>query len=250
LAEETVHQSQFAKYPALQDRVVLITGGAAGIGEKLVEAFTLQRAQVVFLDIADQASAALIDRLTPNAAHAPNYVHCDLADSNRLAEKLAWVIARFGTIDIVIRNTGATEEVTGTFSNRCEAADRKHQRFISQATVPGMKWQGRGVILNMSYLASGHAAYVASRNAIVDLTRTLARELRPHDVRVQCMLPGAVETARERRIGYSRPARQTETKAARRMLQPEDVTRLVLFLSSGDAADIDSQIDATDGGWI
>jgi len=242
--------THFAKYPSLQDRVVLITGGASGIGKVLVEAFTLQGAQVVFLDIADKAAAALIDRLTPNAAHTPSYIHCDLTDSAQLAENVAGIVARFGTIDVVIHNAGATEEVTAAFSDRCAAVDRKHQRFISQATLPGMKWHGRDVILNMSSLANGPGAYVASRAAIVDLTRTLARELRPHDLRVQCMLPGAVETARERRSGYSRLARQTEPQAARRMLQPEDVTRLALFLSSGDAAGIDSQTDATGSGWI
>jgi NAD(P)-dependent dehydrogenase (short-subunit alcohol dehydrogenase family) len=255
-------KTSFAKYPSLQDRVVLITGGASGIGEVLVEAFTLQGAQVVFLDIADEAASALIDRLSPNAAYTPVYVHCDLTDSAQLIERLAGIIARFGTIDVVINNADddtrhVTEDVTPEFWDRCTAVNLKHQFFVSQAVVPGMKWQGRGVILNMSSIASmipstGLPVYVASKAAIVGLTRTLAHELGPHGIRVNCILPGAIETARQKRLWHLDEYKATvlDNQALQRFLQPEEVARLALFLAADDASAITSQSDIVDGGWI
>jgi NAD(P)-dependent dehydrogenase (short-subunit alcohol dehydrogenase family) len=253
--------TQFAKYPSLQDRVVLITGGASGIGEVLVEAFTLQGAQVVFLDIADEAAAALIERLSPNAAHVPTYVHCDLTDSAQLAEKLAGIIARFTTIDVVINNGDdtrhKTEDVSPEFWDRCTAVNLKHQFFVSQAVIPGMKWQGRGVILNMSSISwmipsTGLPVYVASKAAIVGLTRTLAHELGPHGIRVNCILPGAIETARQRRNWYTEEYVKEilGQQAIKRMLQPEEVARLALFLAADDSNGITSQSYVVDGGWV
>ena len=254
--------TEFAIYPSLKDRVVLITGGATGIGEVLVESFTAQAAHVVFLDINDEAAQALIDRLSPNAAHAPVYVHCDLTDSARLAEKLAGIIARFGTIDVVINNAGddtrhKTEDVTPEFWDRCMAVNLKHQFFVSQAVIPGMKWQGRGVILNMSSISwmipsTGLPVYVASKAAIVGLTRTLAHELGPHGIRVNCILPGAIETARQRKNWYTEEYVNEilGQQAIKRMLQPKEVARLALFLAADDSSGITNQSYVVDGGWV
>ena len=209
-----------------------------------------------------KAAAALIERLTPNAAHAPVYFHCDLTDSAQLAEKLALIIARFGTIDVVINNAGddtrhKTEDVTPEFWDRCTAVNLKHQFFVSQAVVPGMKWQGRGVILNMSSISwmipsTGLPVYIASKAAIVGLTRTLAHELGPHGIRVNCILPGAIETARQRRLWYTDEykAAIVENQALQRLLQPEEVARLALFLAADDASGITNQSYVIDGGWI
>lgn len=255
-------QSEFATYPSLRNRVVLITGGATGIGEVLVESFTAQSAQVIFLDINDEAAQTLIDRLFPTAAHAPVYVHCDLTDSAQLAEKLAEIIAHFGTIDVMINNAGddarhKTEDVTPEFWDRCTAVNLKHQFFASQAVIPGMKWQGRGVILNMSSISwmipsTGLPVYVASKAAIVGLTRTLAHELGPHGIRVNCILPGAIETARQSRLWYTEEyvAEILKNQALKRLLQPEDVARLALFLASDDSSGITGQGLIVDGGWV
>jgi len=254
--------SHFAKYPSLQDRVVLITGGASGIGETLVEAFTLQGAQVVFIDIADAAAAALIGRLSAKAAHAPIYVHCDLTDSTALTACLAQILERFETVDVVINNAGddmrhKTEDVTPEFWDRCTAVNLKHQFFVSQAVIPGMKWQGRGVILNMSSISwmipsTGLPVYIASKAAIVGLTRTLAHELGPHGIRVNCILPGAIETARQRKNWYTEEYVNEilGRQAIKRILQPEEVARLALFLAADDASGITNQSYIVDGGWI
>jgi NAD(P)-dependent dehydrogenase (short-subunit alcohol dehydrogenase family) len=262
LAEDTEDPASFAKYPSLKGRIVLITGGASGIGEKLVEAFAQQGAQVVFLDIGDQAATDLIDRLTPAVPLPPVYFHCDLSDSSSLAACLSRIIARFTTIDVIINNAGddtrhATEDVTPEFWDRCIAVNLKHQFFATQAVIPGMKWQGRGVILNMSSISwmipsTGLPVYVASKAAIVGLTRTLAHELGPHGIRVNCILPGAVETARQRRLWYTEEyvAEVLANQALKRLLQPDDVARLALFLASDDASGITGQGLVVDAGWV
>jgi NAD(P)-dependent dehydrogenase (short-subunit alcohol dehydrogenase family) len=254
--------TQFATYPSLQGHVVLITGGASGIGEKLVEAFAQQGSRVVFLDIADEAAAALIDRLSATAEFAPVYLHCDLIDSVALMLCLKQIIARFGNIDVVINNAGddtrhTIEDVTPEFWDRCMAVNLKHQFFISQAVIPGMKWQGRGVILNMSSISwmipsTGLPVYIASKAAIVGLTRTLAHELGPHGIRVNCILPGAIETARQRRNWYTEEYvnEVLSHQSIKRILQPDEVARLALFLAADDSSAITNQSYIVDGGWV
>jgi NAD(P)-dependent dehydrogenase (short-subunit alcohol dehydrogenase family) len=254
--------TQFATYPSLQGRVVLITGGASGIGEKLVEAFTQQGSRVVFLDIVDEAAAALIDRLSATTEFAPVYLHCDLIDSVALMLCLKQIIERFGTIDVVINNAGddtrhKTEDVTPEFWDRCMAVNLKHQFFVSQAVIPGMKWQGRGVILNMSSISwmipsTGLPVYIASKAAIVGLTRTLAHELGPHGIRVNCILPGAIETARQRRNWYTEEyvSEVLSHQSIKRILQPDEVARLALFLAADDSSAITNQSYVVDGGWV
>ena len=254
--------TQFATYPSLKDRVVLISGGASGIGERLVEAFALQGAQVVFIDIGDDAASALIGRLASIVEPAPVYFRCDLADSAALEICLKQIIERFGAIDVMINNAGndsrhKTEDVTPEFWDRCIAVNLKHQFFAAQAVIPGMKWQGRGVILNMSSISwmipsTGLPVYVASKAAIVGLTRTLAHELGPHGIRVNCILPGAVETARQRQLWYTDEyvAEILSNQALKRILQPEEVARLALFLASDDASGITGQGLVIDAGWV
>ena len=262
MAEETRNPTQFAIYPSLQGRTVLISGGASGIGEKLVEAFAQQGAQVVFIDISDAAATALIDRLNESVTSTPVYFHCDLSDSAALERCLKQIVDRFTTIDVIINNAGddtrhATEDVTPEFWDRCIAVNLKHQFFATQAVIPGMKWQGRGVILNMSSISwmipsIGLPVYIASKAAIVGLTKTLAHELGPHGIRVNCILPGAIETARQKRLWYTEEYvnEVLSNQALKRLLQPEDIARLALFLASDDASGITGQGMIVDGGWI
>lgn len=246
---------QFAKYPSLQDRVVLITGGASGIGEVLVEAFTLQGAKVVFLDTSDEAATALVDRLSPNVAHTPVYFHCDLADIAALSACLVQIIARFGTLDVVINNAGddtrhKTEDVTPEFWDRCTAVNLKHQFFVSQAVIPGMKWQGPGVILNMSSISwmIPSTSYATSKAAIAGLTRTLAHELNPHGIRVDSIFPGAAEIARQQRKGHLEESSRHQPDE--QLTITEEAARLALFLSSDDLPLSAHDSRALNDGWI
>src|ERR1035438_4062557 len=100
------NNTSFATYPSLRDRVAVVTGGASGIGEAIVEAFAMQHATVIFLDIQDAAAAQLIRRLETAGAAAPTYLHCDLTDIDALQSTIAEILQRFDTVDILVNNAG------------------------------------------------------------------------------------------------------------------------------------------------
>ncbi|WP_213803959.1 SDR family NAD(P)-dependent oxidoreductase [Granulicella sp. dw_53] len=252
----------FATYPSLRDRTILITGGATGIGASLVEAFAHQGAQVAFLDIQDEAAQALIARLQPLVPHTPIYLYCDLTDIPSLQLCLSNLPAKLPGIDVLINNAAndsrhATADVTPELWDRLMAVNLKHQFFVTQAVIPGMKQRQRGSILNMSSIAwaiptLGLPVYVTAKAAIVGLTRSFAHELGPHNIRVNCILPGAILTDRQKQLWFTEAysAEILSRQALKRHLQPEEVARLALFLAADDSSAITNQSYIIDGGWI
>jgi NAD(P)-dependent dehydrogenase (short-subunit alcohol dehydrogenase family) len=253
---------QYARYPSLRDRVVLITGGATGIGESLVRHFAHQGARVAFLDIDDEPAVALRNQLSVSGCAAPLYLHCDLADVAALRESVTRVLAALGTVDILVNNAGndqrhSTEEVTPEFWSRTLDLNLRAYFFMIQSVLPAMKAAGRGSIVNMSSISwiipsTGLPAYVSAKAAIVGLTRTLAHELGPHNIRVNSVLPGAIATEKQMRLVYT-PEYKAEilsSQALKRDILPEDVARLVLFLAADDSSAITNQSYIVDGGWV
>lgn len=253
--------AQFASYPSLRDRAVVVTGGASGIGESIVEHFVRQGSRVAFLDVQDEAAAQLIKRLEGSPA-SPLYRHCDVTDTAALAAAMAEFGEVFGTIDVLVNNAGndtrhSIEEVTPEYWDRSVAINLKQQFFACQTVIPVMKRAGRGSIVNLSsisWLIPGTElpVYIASKAGVVGLTKTLAHELGPHNIRVNAVLPGAILTERQRRLWFSEAyvARVLENQALKRMLVPEEVARLVLFLAADDSSAITSQSYIVDGGWV
>ena len=254
--------AQFAVYPSLKDRVVLVTGGATGIGESLVRHFARQGARVAFLDVQDQPAIALRNELSVAGCAAPLYLHCNVTQVDALRESVGRVTATLGTVDVLINNAGndqrhRTEEVTPEWWDRCMDLNLRSQFFTIQAVLPGMKTAGHGSIINMSSIAwmipsTGLPAYVTAKAGIVGMTRTLAHELGPQGIRVNAVLPGAVATERQKRLWYT-PEYKVEIltrQALKRDILPEDVARLVLFLAAEDSSGITSQSYIVDGGWV
>lgn len=252
----------FARYPSLQNRVVVITGGASGIGAAMVETFADQRANVVFLDIQDTAAEQLIQNIVATGQNAPAYYHCDLTDIAALQSTVASIVERFSTVDVLINNAGndtrhSIDEVTSSFWDQSIAINLKHQFFMAQAVIPAMQRAGHGSILNLSSISwlipSIHLpVYVTAKAAIVGMTRTLAHELGGHNIRVNAILPGAILTERQKQLWFT-PEYQAEIlarQALKRMILPQEVARLALFLASDDSAAITNQSYVVDGGWI
>jgi NAD(P)-dependent dehydrogenase (short-subunit alcohol dehydrogenase family) len=252
----------YATYPSLRDRTVLITGGATGIGASFVEAFAQQAAQVIFLDIQDEAAQTLTARLQPQSPHTPTYYRCDLTDTPALQLCVETILSQFPAIDILINNAGndtrhTTDSVTPDLWDQLIAVNLKHQFFLTQAIAPGMKLRQRGSIINMSSIAwmipgTEFPVYVAAKAAIVGLTRTFAHELGPHNIRVNSILPGAILTERQRQLWFTEAysAHILSRQALKRHLQPEEVARLALFLAADDSSAITNQTHIIDGGWI
>lgn len=252
----------YATYPSLRDRVVIVTGGASGIGEQIVEHFALQGSRVAFLDIQDDAPSQLIARLNAASATPPVYLHCDVTDIAALTAAISDLATRFGTIDVLVNNAGndtrhATEEVTPEYWDRCIAINLRQQFFAIQAVIPIMKRAGRGSIVNLSSISwlipgTGLPAYIASKAGVVGLTRTLAHELGPHNIRVNAVLPGAIATERQRRLWFTEEykAEILHNQALKRLLTADEVARLILFLAAADSSAITSQSHIIDGGWV
>ena len=252
----------FASYPSLRERVVLVTGGGSGIGSSIVEHFALQGARVAFLDIAAEESERLVRSLAPRCAYAPTFVHCDLTDITALRSAVATVETRLGAVGVLVNNAANDdrhryEEVTPEYWDRCMAVNLRHHFFAIQAVVPRMAEAGGGSIINMSSIAwmipsIGQPGYVTAKAAIVGLTRTMAHELAPVNIRVNSVLPGAIVTERQQRLWLT-PEYTAEIlarQALKRSLAPADVARLVLFLASTDSQAITNQSFIVDGGWV
>ena len=257
-----MQEGQFARYPSLKDRVVLVTGGATGIGESMVSHFARQGARVAFFDIQDEPAGAMVEELVKEGFPTPLYVHCDLTDLAALQGAVKHVEKSMGTVDVLVNNAAndqrhKVEEVTPEYWDRSMAVNLRPQFFMIQAVLPGMKAAGRGSIINMSSISwmipsTGVPLYIAAKAAIVGLTRTLAHELGPDNIRVNAVLPGAIVTEKQKRLWYT-PQYKAEimaSQALKRDIMPEDVARLVLFLAADDSSGITNQSYVVDGGWV
>lgn len=254
--------SPSAVYSSLERKVVVVTGGASGIGEAIVEAFVLQRARVLFLDIQDEAATSLVQKLRSPECISPEYFHCDLTNTSELQSVMQKILRSFPVIDVLVNNAGndkrhKIEEVTSEFWDWCMQINLKHQFFMAQAVLPGMRRAKRGSIINMSSIgwvipSTGIPVYVTAKAAIVGMTRTLAHEVGVDGVRVNCVMPGAISTEKQRQLWFTEEYRKEilSRQAIKRDIQPEEVAKLVLFLASDESLAITNQSFVIDAGWV
>ena len=253
---------QFAHYPSLRDRVVLVTGGATGIGESIVTHFAQQGSRVAFFDVQDELAAQLAAKLAAEGCTHPEYLHCDLADVTALKSAVDTVLAKWVTVDVLVNNAANDQrhsigEVTPEYFDHSIAVNLRPQFFMIQSVLPAMRKAQRGSIINMSSISwmiptTGATLYIAAKAAIVGLTRTVAHEVGPDGIRVNAVLPGAIVTERQKRLWYT-PEYKAEilsSQALKRDILPEDVARLVLFLAADDSSAITNQSYIVDGGWV
>lgn len=250
----------YASYPSLARKRVVITGGGTGIGSAIVEAFAAQGAEVVFLDIADAPSRALAARLADTAC-APRFMHCNLMDLDELAATFAAIERDVGTIDVLINNAANDDrhqiaDVTPAYWDERMAVNLRHQFFCAQAVAPGMQRAGGGAILNLGsiswHLAQARLAlYMTAKAGIEGLTHGLARDLGVHNIRVNCIIPGAVRTPRQTELWHTPEAEQLilAGQCLQQRVEPEDVAALALFLASDNAARCTGRNYFVDAGW-
>lgn len=258
--QQTLGGTGRASYPSLQDKRVIITGGASGIGAGLVEAFVMQGARVGFIDLLDDGGNALAARLGAGARHAPLYRTCDLTDLDTVARCLPALIADLGGVDVLLNNAAnddrhKMEDVTPSFWDERMNVNLRHQFFVAQSVVPAMREIGKGVILNFGSI-SWHLGlpelvlYQTAKAAIEGMTRGLARELGRDGIRVNTIVPGNVQTPRQER--WYNPEEEAKLVAAQCLdgrIQPSDVAALALFLASDDARMCTGHEYWVDAGW-
>jgi NAD(P)-dependent dehydrogenase (short-subunit alcohol dehydrogenase family) len=254
--------SPSAVYSSLNGKVVLVTGGASGIGEDIVKAFVQQGSRVLFLDIQDDAANSLVQRQRRPDRIAPEYFHCDLTNASELQSVMEKILRSSPVIDVLVNNAGndkrhKIEEVTSEFWDWCMQVNLKHQFFMAQAVLPGMRRAKHGSIINMSSIgwvipSTGIPVYVTAKAAIVGMTRALAHEVGIHGIRVNCVMPGAISTEKQRRLWFTEEYKKEilSRQAIKREIQPEEVAKLVLFLASDESLAITNQSFVIDAGWV
>lgn len=244
-----------AIYPSLKGKRVVVTGGGSGIGAGLTAGFVRQGAEVIFLDIADADSNALVGQLS-GAEIPPVYRHCDLMDLNGLKATLAEI----GDIDVLVNNAGNDDrhklaDITPAYWDNRIGVNLRHMLFAAQAVAPGMAKRGGGAIINFGSI-SWHLGledlvlYETAKAGIEGMTRALARELGPDDIRVTCVVPGNVKTKRQEK--WYTPEGEAEIVKAQCLkgrLVPDHVASLVLFLASDDASLCTGHEYWIDAGW-
>lgn len=251
-----------AVYPSLAGRSVFITGGGSGIGESLVEHFTRQGSKVSFVDIAEQPSHAVVERLRTHGFAAPHFMKCDLRDIDALRRAVAEAAERHGPIRVLVNNAGnddrhTTESVTVDYWDNRMQVNLRHQFFAAQAVRPMMRDAGGGSIINFGSITwlvgdPDCPAYVTAKSAIGGLTRALARELGPERIRVNCVLPGWVMTERQVKLWLNEAGEKQikDRQCLTEKLYAADIARMVLFLAADDSRMCTSQNYIVDGGWV
>jgi NAD(P)-dependent dehydrogenase (short-subunit alcohol dehydrogenase family) len=244
---------QRAVYPSLKGKNVLVTGGGSGIGAGIVEAFAAQGSNVTFFDINEADSPDLGQR---TGAH---FVTVDLTDIGAVRQAIE-ALTQDAPIDVLVNNAAnddrhSVDDVTEDYWNDRLNVNLKHQFFCAQAVVPGMRSIGGGAIINLGSI-SWHLAlpslalYETCKAAIEGLTRALARDLGPDNIRVTCIVPGNVRTPRQ--LKWYTPEGEAEIVNAQCLpgrLVPEDIAAFALFLASDDARLVTGHEYFVDAGW-
>ncbi len=251
-----------AVYPSLRDRVVLVTGGAEGIGAAIVRQFCAQGARVSFLDVNDEAAAQVCRAVEDAGDPAPRYTRCDLRDIPALRAAIGAVIEADGPIRSLISNAANDDRhslasVTPDYFDERIAVNLRHQLFAAQAVHPPMAAAGGGSIVNLGSVTwlvgqGGMPVYSAAKAAVAGLTRSLARDLGPDNIRVNSVLPGWIMTERQVEKWLT-PEGERDLLAhqcLKRKFYPDDVARVVLFFAADDSGLCTNQNYIADGGWV
>ena len=234
----------YAIYPSLKGKNVLVSGGASGIGAEIVKGFAEQGAQVAFLDMDVTASQALVDGIDGSVT----YELCDLRDIDALKTAIDQLRARLGGFDVLVNNAARDDrhdwrDVTSDYYDERIQANLKHFFFTIQAVAPDMIEKGGGSIINMgsnSWMeaGAGFPIYGSAKSAVHGLTRTMARDLGDHRIRVNTVVPGWIMTQRQKDLWITPEAleKQRDRQCLPDMIEPHYVARMVFFLAADDSA--------------
>ena len=251
--------SNEAVYPSLNNKVVVITGGGSGIGESITRSFIKQGAKVAFLDFNEKDSIKLIKDLNTDYLH---FEFCDLRDIEQLKNSIKKISSKFGPIQILVNNAArddrhSLQSVTSEYFDERIATNLKHQLFASQAVVSDMEKNGGGAIINMGSTSwmigqGGMPCYTTAKSAIQGLTRGLARDLGPKNIRVNCVVPGWIMTERQVDMWLTPESEKElmDRQCIKRKLFPKDIASFVLFMASDEASACSNQSFVVDGGWL
>jgi NAD(P)-dependent dehydrogenase (short-subunit alcohol dehydrogenase family) len=252
----------FSTYPSLRDKTVFVTGGGSGIGAAIVAAFAEQGARVAFVDIAEEASAALARQIGEAGHHAPWWRTCDVRDITALQAGIADAARELGDFAVLVNNVASDdrhtlESVTPDYYDERMAINERPALFAIQSVVPGMKRLGGGSVVNLGSTGwqgkgGAYPCYAIAKSSVNGLTRGLAVNLGRDRIRINTVSPGWVMTERQVRLWLDAEGEQAlaRNQCLPDRLQPHDIARMVLFLASDDAAMCTAQEFKVDAGWV
>jgi 3-oxoacyl-[acyl-carrier protein] reductase len=245
----------------LEEKVVVVTGAAQGIGEFTAREFCREGARVVLTDI-DESRLGITTSALAEAGYDVFAARLDVRDRESVRRVTGEILDRYGRIDVLINNAGAYPR-----RNFLDMSDEEWDRILdlnmngtyncSRAIAPHMVERGSGCIINTSsvtfFLGMAKLThYVAAKGGIIGFTRSLARDLGPHGIRVNCITPGAVATESEKMVASPEEVAEMvlPLQCLKRRIVPEDIARVAVFLASHYADGMTGQTLNVDGGWI
>jgi D-xylose 1-dehydrogenase len=254
------NSQNFANYPSLAGCTVFVTGGSSGIGGDIVVAFARQGAKVGFTGRNADAAAKVIAAASA-VGPAPMFLRSDASDVTALQSAIQTVATAFGDISVLVNNVANDERhdfmavTADDFDWRVSINLRPHF-FAAQAVVEGMKRLGGGAIVNLGSTSwkikgKGYPVYATCKSATVGLTRSLARELGEHSIRVNTLTPGWIMTDKqlEQWVDEAGERAMAENHCLPGRILGEDVANMALFLSADDSCMVTAQDFVVDAGW-
>jgi 3-oxoacyl-[acyl-carrier protein] reductase len=249
----------------LQDKVTLITGGAAGIGKATALRFAEEGAKVVICDVNEEAGEALLKKLGP----AARFDKVNVADRKEVQAWIDSVIGQYGRIDVLVNNAGITRDAQfvkmkdGELVKQMEeyafdqviSVNLKGVFNCTQAVTPCMIKQGGGVIVNASSVAGlygnfGQTNYVATKSGVIGMTKVWARELGKYGIRVNAVAPGLIKTEMLQKMPENVLAEMKSHTPLGRLGDPRDIANAYLWLASDEASFVHGAIISVDGGLV
>jgi len=229
----------------LEGRVVIVTGAAKGLGKAIAEKCFAEGAKLALWDIAFEGVSKVASELDPNGTRAKAYA-VDITDEKSVEENIGKTLADFKEVDVLVNNAGISlhkpiDEMTLEVFERVMKVNVTGTFLCCKAVAPIMKNQKGGKIVNIASLAARTGRpgvgvnYAASKGAVVSITQTLARELGPHGIYVNCICPGPILTEQTRQYPPEVFASWNVGRAIVKDGLPEDVADAVIFLASGKA---------------
>ena len=241
-------------------KVALITGSSRGIGR--AEAITLARdGYAVCVNCVEREDKAqeLVDMLRSNGCETMWY-KADVSDSTAVKQMVAAIEEKLGAVTLLVNNAGIAkqclfQDMTENYWRHIFDVNLNGAFNTIQAVLPNMLHEHSGCIINTSSIwgqhgASCEVAYSATKHAIIGLTRSLAQELAPTNIRVNCVAPGVIDTDMVQVLGTETLAALAEDTPAGRLGRPEDIAEIVSFLASDAASFITGQVITSDGGFM
>lgn len=249
-----------ATFSDIAGKSVFISGGGSGIGAYLTEGFVAQGAHVAFVQRSD--ASEFCDRIEKDYGRRPLFISCDVTDIAALQAALGQAADKNGAITILVNNAAwdnrhTLDGFTVDEWDHMMNVNIRHHFFAIQAVAPGMKAAGGGTIVNYSSISymmgnAGYPSYVAAKAGITALTRGLARELGPDNIRVNALMPGWVLTDRQRELWATPDGLDAhiERQCLKIEIPPEAMVEPTLFLASAASTVMTGQAMVVDAGVV